>query len=152
VPIQCPIQVRFGFENDSTHKGPKATIPLHLTQEHAVQIVECSGPKKSASSKVEVGHLDAVIFKFRDAWLLVSCFQNLEGSLVVENGFYCYSFGASKKVGYKLTVMPHDKIDRESKRIYSMQGVAHASEPDGKYSYLVVPGMENPFEITLSLD
>jgi hypothetical protein len=150
-PIQCPLHDRYGVENECTHKGPKAIIPMHLTYTHAVQIMECPGSNRSASVKV-APELDAVIFKFKDAWLLVSwCYQGARRGRVGEYCFYCGSFGASQEVEYRLTIKPDGGINGESKRVYSMQDVAHASQPDGKYSDLVVPGKEDAFEITLSL-
>lgn len=51
-PIQCPLHDRYGFENDCTHKGPKVTIPMHLTYTHVVKIMECPGSNRSASVKI----------------------------------------------------------------------------------------------------
>ena len=152
-PFECPLQLKYGWRNGCTYKGRRSEwFSIHLEADHDVQIVECSEPTRSASFEVKALD-DFVLFKAKEAWLLLSWIINDDDK---GRKFYCYSLEASKEVEYKLTIKPVS-LDGESKKlVYSIQNVlscalSRVGRDGEEFDYLVVPGKETTFEITLSL-
>jgi hypothetical protein len=140
--MQCPVMRLFP---DCSYAGPKASIPMHLTEKHRMRVVEGFGSSVSFRMKSSDGD---VMFKAKEVWLMVCWMENFQG-----DAFHCDSVGASKEVAYKLTVKPV-KLNSQSNKVYSMEGVAlgeHGEPRTWDEDFLLVPGGFEEHLITVSL-